>query len=341
MSPGAVPDRAGRRRPRRALLGALATGLLIVAGGVARAERPADEGGREGRRAGVVEHDVVEVKPGKRPIKAVTIDNQLGDVRIEGHDGKGLVIFAYKRAPDEAALDQLRVSLVPDPDGPMRITTAIDRPAEKTTLPAGQVRIDLVVRAPRGARVNARVGRGELVLRNMDAGGELDAGAGTISVENVSGTIYARSVDGDQSFEEVFGDLDVQALAADLIFDTVRGRELVASVHHGTISARRVTSRQIDLRTTRGRIQLEGELALGGKLVVASRHGDVDVRVRSAGALKVRAVAGVGELKIAGAEMSGLDRERGEINARYGKGRRAAAVELRSRYGDVRFEVIE
>lgn len=320
----------------------LAAALCLAMAGVAHADEPAkaDEAIAETPAAGVVEHDVVEVRPGKKPIKVVTIDNELGDVRIEGHDGKGLVIYAHKRAPDDAALDQLRVSLVPDPDGPVRITTAIDRAAEKTTLPAGAIRVDLVVRAPRGAKVDARVGSGELVVRNMDAGGDLDAGTGAITVENVSGAVFARSVEGDQTFEEVFGDLDAQALAADLLFDTVRGKELIASVHDGTIEARRIASRHIELRTTRGRIHLESELALGGKLVVASRHGDVDVRVKSAGALKVKAIAG-GQLTLSGAELSEPDRESGWVKARYGRGKRAAAVELRSKYGDLRFEVIE
>jgi hypothetical protein len=291
-------------------------------------------------KPGVQEHDVVEVQPAKKPIKKVTVDNQLGDVRIEGHDGKGLLIYAYKHAPDDASLDQLRVSLVPDPDGPVRITTAIDRGKEKTTLGAADTRIDLVIHAPRDAKVDARVGTGELVVRNMDAGGDLDAGAGAITVENVSGTIYARSVDGSQSFEEVFGDLDAAALAADLLFDTVRGDELFASVHEGRIDARHVASKRIELRATKGTIHLDGELALGGKLIVATRRGDVDVRVKSAGALKVKARAGT-DLTIQGAERGLADKDDGWIRAQYGKGKRAAAVELRSKYGAVRFEVIE
>jgi hypothetical protein len=317
-------------------------GLLFGLAAEARADEPAAKEETAKKDEGVYEHDVVEVQPGKKPIKAVTIDNQLGDIRIEGHDGKGLVIYAYKRAPDDAALDQLRVSLVPDPDGPVLITTAVDRAAEKTTLPADKVRIDLVIRAPRGAKVDARVGEGELVVRNMDAGGDLDSGAGEITVENVQGTIYARSVDGDQTFEEIFGDLDAQALTADLLFDTVRGDELVASVHDGTVTARKIASRHIELRTTRGKIHLESELALGGKLVVATRSGDVDVTVKAAGALKVKAFAG-GDVALEGAEgfREETDKDQDWVKARYGKGKRAAAVELRSRYGDVRFEVVE
>lgn len=289
--------------------------------------------------AGVDEHDVVEVQPGKKPIKALTVDNQLGDIQIVGHDGKGLIIYAYKHGPDDAALDQLRVSLIPDPDGPVKITTSIDRSDEKTTLPAGEVRIDLVIRAPRDAKIDARVGAGRLVMRDMDAGGELDAGAGRIEVENVSGSVYARSVDGDQRFETVFGDLDIGALTADLAIDTVRGDELVASVHDGAIDARAVKSKHVELRATKGTIKLDGELAFGGTLVIATRRGDVDVQVKSPGSIKLKARAGA-TLNLLGAETT-TNADAEWVKQRYGKGKRSASVELRSRYGDVRFSIVE
>lgn len=291
---------------------------------------------------GVYEKDVVEVKTPKKPITTVTIDNQLGNVEIDGRDdgGKGLVIYAIKHGPDNDALDQLRVSLVPDPDGPMRISTAVVRGQEKTTLPEDQVRIDLVISAPRDAKIDAKVGRGELVVRNMDAGSDLDAGAGTITVENVQGTVYARSVDGNQTFEQVFGDLDASALEADLALDTIHGNDLLASVHDGTIQATHISSKRVELRTTRGKIQLDGDLQLGGSLVVASRSGDVDVRLKSAGKLMVKALAG-GKVSFDGLEAQTGDDAGDWVRGRYGKGKRTAAVSLRSKFGDVKFAVVD
>jgi hypothetical protein len=177
-------------RVDRSLAGRLA-GLFIaalLAPAVAFADEPTESEPAKARaedEGGVYERTVVEVKPGDKSINALTINNELGDVRIYGHDEEGVIIHAYKHGPDHAALDQLRIALVPDPDGPVRITTAIKRAAEKTTLPTDEIRIDLEIWAPRAARVDARVGRGELVVRNMDAGGDLDAGAGAITVENV------------------------------------------------------------------------------------------------------------------------------------------------------------
>ena len=67
----------------------------------------------------VVERDVVELAPARGvSIKSIDVDNRLGDVRIEGHDRDNISILAIKRAPDMETIERLKVSLVPDPNGP-------------------------------------------------------------------------------------------------------------------------------------------------------------------------------------------------------------------------------
>jgi hypothetical protein len=284
---------------------------------------------------GVFEDDRVEVAPSRAPIASVAIDNPLGNLRIEGHDGAGLVILSTKRAPDDDVLDRLRVSLIPDADGALRIVTAVD--PEGPPVPRGKVRIDLVIRAPRGARIDGRVRDGRLELVNMDAGGELDTARGPILVENVSGPVFARSLAGAQRFAEVFGTLDAQTVAADVTMDTIRGERLVASAHDGRIHGRRIRSRHVELRTTRGDVVLDGEISATGAISVASVTGNVDVRVRALGALRVRALAPT--VTVAGGTALG-----GDVWA-FGSGDVAhgapAAIELRSRRGTVRFTVVE
>lgn len=139
--------------------------LLLCACHEGRAGEAAGSDARTGASEEVV---VVLETPDSEPIEVVTIDNHLGDIRIEGHDAKALVIHAYKRAPDDAALDQLRVSLVRAPGGRVLITAA-DRRAEMNELLGSPVRIELVVRAPRRAAVDVRIGEGGQVSRNADA----------------------------------------------------------------------------------------------------------------------------------------------------------------------------
>ena len=235
--------------------------LLIVAmlGGAAAAETP-----------GLVERSRLEVAPGGKPISQITIENPLGDVKVEGHDGPTILIETRKAAPDEEALDRLRVSLVPNPDGTVRISTTADGGREVKPVTRGAVRIDLIVRAPRDARIAAAVSSGKLEVVNMDAGGELDTASGPISVKNVAGGLSTNSVSGTTSLTQVFGSVDAQTLGSDLSLDTIGGERLVASANKGKIAGRRVRARDIELTTTDGKIVLEGEASLRGRVMVAS-----------------------------------------------------------------------
>jgi hypothetical protein len=282
----------------------------------------------------VVERATLTVAAGRRPIRAVSIDNPLGDVTIEGHDGTSVQIESIKHAPDADTLARLRVTLVPDPDGTVRLTSALGDGRERPPAALGTIRIDLVVRVPRAARVEGRVGRGTLEARNLDAGAELDAGAGAIVVANVAGGVLARSVDGNQHFAQVFGNLDAHAVDAELELDTVRGANLTAQVYRGAIAGRGLASRRMRLTAVHGDITVATEAQPGGSIIVSSIDGSVNVTVHSPGRIKVRARAG-GTLTLAGATPAG-DRW---IEQQYGTGRAGGAIQLQSRYGDVRFSV--
>ena len=148
------------------LHGALAATLLAIASLAITSLGPglaaADDGTSADGDGAVVERSELSVAPSKKPIHAVSIDNPLGDVRIEGHDGTSVAITTIKHAPDAATLSRLRVTLVPDPDGTVRLTAALGDGRERPLAALGTIRIDLVVRVPRDARVEGRVGRGRL-----------------------------------------------------------------------------------------------------------------------------------------------------------------------------------
>lgn len=301
--------------------------------GVAAADEP------QGAANGLVERARLEVAPGGVPIKRISIDNPLGDVKVEGYDGTSIMIETRKVAPDEEALDRLRVSLVPNPDGTVRITTTADGGKEVRPVARSAVRIDLIVRAPRDARIEAAASAGTLEVANMDAGGELDTASGKISVRNVAGVLSTHSVTGLTSIAQAFGSVDAQTISSDLELDTIGGERLVASASRGKIAGRRVRAREIELTTTDGKIVLEAEAALRGRVTVASLRGDVEVRLRRQGAVLVR----VRGAKVNVGSMMTTARD-GWIEGQLGQltdGARPAIVELRSRYGMVQFAVVE
>jgi hypothetical protein len=282
----------------------------------------------------VIEKASFKLTPVGKPFKSLAIENPIGDVRIVGHDSPELKIETVKRAPDDATMDRLNISMVPDPDGAVRITTSVDAERVGGPVPRRAVRIDLVIHAPRDVRVDGRVGDGTLALSNMDAGGELDAATGKIEVKNVSGPVITRSVDAPQTFSEVFGIVDAQALDGDLSLDTVRGDRLSASVHRGRIDGRRIRSRDVDLITTTGDVRIEGEAPIGATMTIATVRGTIDVKLRGGGGLSVRA-------RGKRVTMAGARERAGIFTARFGTGDRPGKVELRTRFGDVRFAFLE
>jgi hypothetical protein len=289
----------------------------------------------------VLEKARLEVQPAGTAFKRISIDNALGDVIVEGHDGTAIHIETSKTAPDEEALDRLRISLVPNPDGTVRITTTADRDRENRPLRRGAVRIDLKVRAPRDARIEATASTGALRVSNMDNGGELDTASGEIEVKNVAGELSTHSVSGPTSLEQVFGSVDSHTLSSDLAFNSIAGERLIASANHGKISGRRVRSREVQLTTHRGHISLEAEASLRGRIVVATLSGSIDVRLRHHHhAVLVRARGN--KVNLGG--MTTAARPDGWVESRIGAADDKLLpmlVEMRSRVGNVQLVLVD
>jgi DUF4097 and DUF4098 domain-containing protein YvlB len=234
------------------------------------------------------------------------------------------------------------VSLIPNPDGTVRILTTADGGKEVRPLARGAVRIDLIIRAPRDARIDAAVSAGSLEVTNMDAGGDLDTASGPISVRNVAGSLSTHSMSGATSLTQVFGSVDAQTLTSDLDLDTIGGERLIASASHGKIAGRRVRSRDVELTTVDGKIVLEAEASLRGRIVIASLRGDVDVKLRRHGVVVVRARGA--KLNLGSSMSSAKAAKDGWVEGQLGgfkPSAQASIVELRSRYGMVQFAVIE
>ncbi|MGE0395892.1 MAG: hypothetical protein AB7T06_04115 [Kofleriaceae bacterium] len=305
---------------------------------------PAFADGSGSANGKLVERARLEVKPvAGSPIKQLAIDNPLGDVKVEGYDGESILIETRKTAPDEEGLDRLRVSLVPNPDGSVRIATTADRDKESKPLSRGNVRIDLIIRAPHNARVDAAVSSGKLEVTKMDAGGELDSATGPIAVSNVAGDLSTHTISGSTKMSVVFGSVDAQSLSSDLDFDSINGERLIASANSGRIAGRRVRARDIELTTTTGRIVLEAEVSLRGRIVVSSLKGDLDVKLRRNNTPLVVRAQGT-RVNLGSAHASARTSTDGWVEAQLGEAAKnevPAFVMLRSRSTIVQFTVVD
>lgn len=299
---------------------ALALGLVAATAGRAAADP-------------VVERDVVELQPVKgQHIGKLDIDNRLGDVRIEGDDRDAISIIAVKHAPDNETLERLKVSLVPDPSGPVTISTALLAGKEARPIPAGSVRIDLIIKAPRSAAVEARVWKGRIAIKGLDAGAELTAVDGDIDVEQVSGTVSTETDHGSHSFAQVFGAIDAHATQGDLDLDVVRGERLAAVVHEGHVVGRKVRVKDISIRVTRGDVDISGEALVGGHYQIASYWGNVQVRLARKIPMRIHAQARVGLVTLP-TRFRRRDFDGGIVTGDTGTGHSPADLDLRTRVG--------
>jgi DUF4097 and DUF4098 domain-containing protein YvlB len=194
-----------------------------------------------------------------------------------------------------------------------------------------------VIRAPRNARVDVAVGSGKLEVLNMDAGGELDSASGAITVHNVQGELYTHSVSGKMSITQAFGSVDAATVSSDVELDSITGQKLVASANQGQIAGRRVRARDVELTTTSGKITLEAEAQLRGRIMVSSLRGDLDVKVRRPNQLAM-VVRGRGTKVDLGAQATPHGNWQETV---FGSPREATLVQLRANQGTVRFVLIQ
>ena len=145
----------------------------------------------------------------------------------------------------------------------VRIAEGAGRVDVRTIYPQGQAydaEVDYTLSVPQGARVSIRVASGDIVIAGVQ--GELRA-------ESVSGAISVTSAGDVRLLRSVSGTVSVDGAA---------GTELTASTISGSITARRVKARTIDLRSVGGALRVvDGESdrvsmqALGGAVEYAGR----------------------------------------------------------------------
>lgn len=324
------------------------TGYIVIATAAAAAAMTASpaRADRGAKKAGVVEQDIVRSAPDDgSKISLVDIDNRLGDVEIEGHDKNEIVIVAVKRAPDDETLERLKVTMVTNANGQVTISTVLKAGSrEARPIPAGSIGVDLVVRAPRSAAVEATLWNGRIEVESVDNGADLSVNTGSIDVRHASGKIRTKSAQGGQQFSELIdATIDAQSVAGDMNLDTVSGDALDASIHHGRFVGRNIRMTRATVRTTRGDITIEGEMLPTGVYKFSSARGDIELRLSHGGArarartaaVKVLAYARRGTVNLPSSFRSREDIETGVVSGSYGTGKESAHVALRSRAGNI------
>jgi hypothetical protein len=203
---------------------------------------------------------------------SVDLANVAGRVSVTGRAGDEVRLEAVKRVwhqdPDQARalLKQLDV----------RISEGAGRMDVRTIYPQGRTydaEVDYTLSVPPGTRVSIR------------------SVSGDIAVTGVQGELRAESVDGAISVTSA-GDVRLlRSVSGSVLVEGAAGTDLTASTVGGSITARKVKARTVDLRSVSGTLRvLESESdrvsmqALGGAIEYAGRigrNGRYDLRSRT------------------------------------------------------------
>jgi hypothetical protein len=316
---------------------ALSIAVMVVsfgAVGAVLADEPTKTSTTEISDDRAIERATVKLAPSdKLKLKEIQVDNRLGDVAVIGSDDPGMTIHVIKQAPDGETLERLKVSVKPDPDGTIRVYSALLFGDEGKPVGAGAVRIDMTLRVPRDVELKVAAWNGKLDVSHMDRGAELTANDADITVTDVKGPIKTAATNGTQVLSKVKGTVDAGGAYGEMSLDEVSGDSLAARLHDGTIVARRIKSRTVTITTTFGDIRFESELLTGATYKLRSYKGNVTVLTGGVG-FAVDAYSREGKVE-SRVELADVATDAHRLRGTYGARKKPALLEIQSTLGDV------
>lgn len=287
------------------------TGLLVDWGASEKAKRS------ETRQVPLAEGGRIELE-----ISGGDVDIDAGSA-AELELAAELIAFGSDADAARAALERTKL-VVEEQSGGARITLEGDTKRKPQA--------NLKLRLPRGVHFIASTGSGSIRTRGPIASSQLKSGYGDVRVAEAQGDLELTSGSGS---------VDLGALTG--------ATRLVARSGYGSVAARHVEAREIELASSSGNVRLED--ARGERIELSSGYGDIDC-ARIEGELDAKTSSGdvrgndlvgrtlsirssYGDVKLAGA--------RGDIDASSSSGsvallRIEGRCRARSGYGDVSVE---
>jgi DUF4097 and DUF4098 domain-containing protein YvlB len=134
------------------------------------------------------------------------------------------------------------------------------------------------ISVPIGARVVAKSGSGDIVVRGTHGEVNVTAQSGDILVDDVTGRLDVRSFSGEVTASNVVGNIDISTQSGDLKLTDVRG-DVEVSNTSGDITLRNVTAKLVRAKTTSGDVLYDGTIDPTGRYELTSHSGDIRLHV--------------------------------------------------------------
>jgi hypothetical protein len=257
----------------------------------------------------------------------ITLDTFDGAIEVHSWDRAQVEVVVEKQAQDESLLEDIVVEQSQDGD---RISLRVRGPASQPT--RGVVigvhfspRAKLRVAVPKASTLDLRSGDGSLTVEDVVGTVKLRTEDGSIVAMRVGGDVMARTDDGAIRLREMTGRVDVESLDGSVVVS-------------GTLTHLRAKTSDGSLRVT-----AERGSTIEADWLLETGDGSVEVRLPEGLDAVVDAVTSDGVVRSSHAELAaprsdGDDGERGrrELKATLGAG--GHTVRVRTGDGSIRFE---
>lgn len=274
---------------------------------------------------GATASETHQFKVGQAP--TLTLDTFDGSIDVHSWDRPEIEVIVEKQAQDDSLLQQIVVEKSQDGDA---VSLRVRGPADR-----GHNGIQIGMVLSPGAKLRVALPRATAL--------DLRSGDGSISVEDVAGTVAMRSDDGSLVGLRISG--DVRARTDD---GSIRMREMTGKVDVETLDGSVVvngTVTHLRVKTGDGSVRIAAERgsALEDDWSIETRDGSVEVRLPEGLAALIDAVTSDGSIR---SSYPGLDvparsedderRDGRELKATLGAGGRT--IRVRTADGSIRFE---
>jgi len=206
---------------------------------------------------------------------------------------------------------------------------------------------DLVVKIPRGQKVQLYLGVGRVEVQNVEGDLHVDVASADVDVAGVKGTLGLDTGSGRVVVRDVTGDLDVDTGSGGLTIDRITGSslrldsgsggvegsditvsEFRADIGSGGLRIERMKAQNLDVDTGSGGASLE-LLSVFDKLVVDAGSGGVTVRAPAALGAELDVETGSGGFQ-SDFEISTRRVSRNHVEGRIGDGKASIRIEAGS-----------
>ncbi len=210
----------------------------------------------------------------------VRVENVAGETHVKGTAGDEVVVRATKRAYADSAergkrvLENIEVEFEQDGDE-IRIwqrAYLLER-GWANLFRDRRARVDYDIEVPRGTTVSVRSASGEIDVRGVEGGAELQTVSGDVAAQDIRGPLRLRTVSGQCVAERCAGVVEANSVSGDLTF-------------------RSCAWPSGGLLTISGDVAAEVRLSATGSVRVNTVSGDVELATPSAFELRFDSTSG-------------------------------------------------